>query len=35
MDDIYGFGHPKKIVLIKITKGGKRDPHRLRERALD
>jgi hypothetical protein len=42
MDDIYGFGHPKKIVqeiiaarIIKITKGGKRDPHRLRERALD
>jgi hypothetical protein len=42
MDDIYGFGHPKKIVqeiiatrIIKITKGGERDPPRLRERALD
>ena len=42
MDDIYGFGHPKKIVqeiiatrIIKITKGGERDPHRSRERALD
>jgi hypothetical protein len=42
MDDIYGFGDPKKIVqeiiatrIIKITKGGERDPHRLRERALD
>ena len=50
MDDIYGFGHPKKIVqeiiatgsrklhchrIMKIKKGGKRDPHRLRGRALD
>jgi hypothetical protein len=41
MDDIYGFGRPNKIVqeiiatrIIKITKGGERDPHRLRERAL-
>jgi hypothetical protein len=42
MDDICGFAHPKKIVreiiatwIIKITNGDKRDPHRLRERALD
>jgi hypothetical protein len=41
MDDIYGFGHPNKIVgemiatrIITLTKGGERDPNRLREKAL-
>jgi hypothetical protein len=41
MDDIYDFGRPNKTVqeiiatrIIKITKGGERDPHRLRGRAL-
>jgi len=41
LEDIYGFGHPNKIVegiiatrIIILTKGGERDPDRLRERAL-
>jgi hypothetical protein len=41
LEDVYGFGHPNKIVgkiiatrIIKLTKGGERDPKRLRERAL-
>ena len=39
--NIYGFGHPNKIVkeiiaerIINLTKGGERDPDRLCERAL-
>ena len=41
IEDIYGFGHPNKIVgkiiasrIITLTKGGERDPNRLCERAL-
>jgi hypothetical protein len=41
LEDIYGFGHPNKIVegiigtrIITLTKGGERDPDRLRERAV-
>jgi hypothetical protein len=41
IDDIYRAGHPNKIVeeviatrIIKLTKGGERDPDRLCERAL-
>ena len=41
IEDVYGFGHPNKIVgeiiagrIISLTKGGERDPDRLRERAL-
>jgi hypothetical protein len=38
---VWGFGHPNRIVreiiaarIIKLTKGGERDPHCLREKAL-
>jgi hypothetical protein len=41
IEDVYGFGHPNKIVgkmiaarIITLTKGGERDPNRLCERAL-
>jgi hypothetical protein len=41
IEDVYGFGHPNKIVgkiiatrIITLTKGGERDPIRLCERAL-
>ena len=41
MEDLYGFGHPNKILgkfmatrIITLTRGGERDPKRLRERAL-
>jgi hypothetical protein len=41
IEDVYGFGHPNKIVgeiiagrIISLTKGGERDPNRLRESAL-
>lgn len=41
IEDIYSFGHPNKTVeamiatrIITLTKGGERDPDRLRERAL-
>lgn len=41
IEDVYGFGHPNRIVgeiiaarIISLTKGGERDPDRLRERAL-
>jgi hypothetical protein len=41
IEDVYGFGHPNKIVgkviatrIITLTKGGERDSNRLRERAL-
>jgi hypothetical protein len=41
IEDVYGFGHPNKIVgkmiaarIIALTNGGERDPNRLRERAL-
>ena len=41
MENVYGFGHPNKIVgkmiasrIIALTSGGERDPNRLREKAL-
>jgi hypothetical protein len=41
LEDIYGFGHPNKIVegiiatrIVTLTKGGECDPDRLRERAV-
>jgi hypothetical protein len=41
IEDVYGFGHPNKIVgkiiatrIITLTSGGERDPKRLREKAL-
>jgi hypothetical protein len=41
IEDVYGFGHPNAIVegimatrIINLTKGGERDPIRLREGAL-
>ena len=41
IEDVYGFGHPNAIVegimatrIINLTKGGERDPIRLRESAL-
>jgi hypothetical protein len=41
IEDVYGFGHPNKIVgkmiasrIIALTSGGERDPNRLREKAL-
>ena len=41
IEDIYSFGHPNRTVegiiatrIITLTKGGERDPDRLRERAL-
>lgn len=41
IEHVYGFGHPNKIVgeiiaarIISLTKGGERDPDRLRERAI-
>jgi hypothetical protein len=41
IEDVYGFGHPNKIVgeiiaarIIALAKGGERDANRLRERAL-
>ena len=41
MEDVYGFGHPNKILgkfmatrIITLTRSGERDPKRLRERGL-
>jgi hypothetical protein len=41
IEDVYAFGHPNKFVgkfiatrIITLTRGGERDPERLRERAL-
>jgi hypothetical protein len=41
IEDVYGFGHPNKIVekikatrIITLTRGGERDPKRLQEKAL-
>ncbi len=41
IEDVYGFGHPNKIVveiiatrIITLAKDGERDPNRLRKRAL-
>jgi hypothetical protein len=41
IEAVYGFGHPNAIVegiiatrIINLTKGGERDPNRLRERAI-
>jgi hypothetical protein len=41
MGDVYGFGHPNKVVgkfiatrIITLTRGGERDPERLCEKAL-
>ena len=41
IEDVHGFGHPNRIEgeiiaarIISLTKGGERDPDRLRERAI-
>jgi hypothetical protein len=41
LEDVYGFGHPNKVVekliaagIMTLTRGGERDPERLCERAL-